>query len=54
MGLFGSSKKKKLQKKYEKVLKEAQDAQRSGDIQKFSAISEEANSILEEIKKLGD
>ena len=50
--LFSKDPKKKLQKQYEEKLLEAQTAQRSGDIQKFSELSAEAEKILEEINKV--
>ena len=50
--LFSKDPTKKLQKQYEQKLLEAQTAQRSGDIQKFSELSADAEKILEEINKV--
>ena len=46
-----SNKKKKLQKKYERLQKEAMLAQRSGDIQKYAELNEQATQVLEEINQ---
>ncbi|MGB0453003.1 MAG: DUF6435 family protein [Bacteriovoracaceae bacterium] len=43
---------KKLQKSYESKMKEAMDAQRNGDIDRFSTLSQEADLILKEIDQL--
>ena len=49
---FSSNPTKKLQKSYEHKLHEAMQAQRNGDIKLYSTLSEEAEKILEEIKKI--
>ena len=51
-GLFKQSPLKKAQKRYQDKLTEAMNAQRSGDIQGFAALSAEAEKILDEIKTL--
>ena len=51
-GLFKTDEKKKLQKQYEKLLEEARDLQRKGDIKGFAVKSEEADAIAEKIKSL--
>ncbi len=49
MGLFGrKSKDAKLQKQYQAKMKEAMEAQRNGDIQKYAALYEEAQEILKQ------
>lgn len=53
MGLFGNSKKKKLKKNYEKLLKEAMLAQRSGNIQKAAELHESATRLSEEMNRQG-
>ena len=40
MIFFKVNKRKKLQKAYEKAMKEAQEAQRSGNIQKLAEVSD--------------
>lgn len=53
MGLFGSSNPaKKLQKKHKKLLKEARDLQRSGDIPAFALKMEEAEKVANQIADL--
>ena len=49
-GLFGGNKEKKLQKQYQAVLKEAMEAQRSGNIRLYSELTEKANTMLAEIE----
>lgn len=51
-GLFKKDPLKRLNKAYDAKLLEARDAQRSGDIQGFAVLSEEANSILKQIQAL--
>ena len=51
-GLFNKNPAAKLEKKYDKLLTEARDLQRSGNIQGFAAKTEEAEAIREEIEKL--
>lgn len=50
--IFGGNKKKQLQKKYEKLLEEARDLQRKGDIQAFALKTEQAENVAKEIEKL--
>ena len=47
--LFKKSKKEKLQAKYEELMKEAMEAQRKGDIDKYSELSAKAEEIAKEI-----
>ena len=49
-GLFGENTTKKLNKRYHALLKEAMEAQRSGDIRLYSELSEKADLILKEIE----
>ena len=51
-GLFGGGEKKKLEKKYQKLLEEARDLQRKGDIKEFARKSVEADKLAEELKNL--
>ncbi len=51
-GFFKSDPKKKLQEKYEKLLYEAMQFQRNGDIKSYSMITAEAEKVHDEIKKL--
>lgn len=44
--------KKKLQKKYEKLLFDAMQFQRNGDIKSYSMITAEAEKVREEIEAL--
>ena len=53
--MFGLLKKdplKKLNTEYMKKLKEGMEAQRSGDIFKYSELSKESDQILQKIKSL--
>ena len=43
---------KKLQKTYERLLKDAMLAQRGGDIKTYSLLTEEAQGIYEQLKAL--
>lgn len=43
---------KKLQKNYERLLKDAMLAQRSGDIKTYSLLTEEAEGVYAQIKAL--
>lgn len=52
--IFKSDPTKKLQKTYEKMLKEAMLAQRSGDIKTYSLITAEAQKVWDEIQSLKD
>lgn len=49
-GLFKKDPVKKLQASYEAKLAEAMAAQRAGDMRLFSALSEQADSLLKEIQ----
>lgn len=54
--MFGLFKKKdeaaQLQKKYEKLMEEARNIQRSGDMKAFALKTAEAETIMDEIVKL--
>lgn len=49
-GLFNSNPIKKLNKRYQALLQEAMEAQRSGDIRLYSELSEKADFVLKEIE----
>ena len=49
LGLFKQDPKKKLNKDYLKLLEEAMQAQRSGDIKSYSLLTEKAEKIKSEI-----
>ena len=51
-GLFKSDPVKKHTKVYEKVLEEAMQAQRAGDIRLYSELSSEADKLYQKIKTL--
>jgi hypothetical protein len=51
-GMFKSDPAKKLKKKHAAKQEEAMQAQRAGDIQKFAALTEEAEKIQAEIEAL--
>ena len=51
--IFGN-KKSRLQKKYERLLEEARDLQRKGDIQAFALKTEQAEKLAKEIETLGN
>ena len=51
-GLFKANPEKKLQMQYQKLLKEAMDFQRNGDIRSYSDKTAEAEAVFEEIKQL--
>ncbi len=51
-GLFKGNEKGQLEKKYKKVLEEARDLQRKGDIKGFALKSEEADKIADRMKDL--
>ena len=50
--LFKKDPKKELQKEYEKLMKDAVDAQRNGDIDRYSTLSAKAEEIAQKIDKL--
>lgn len=50
-GLFGN-KKSTLEKKHKKILQEAMELQRKGDIKAYAVKTEEAKAIEEELKNL--
>jgi hypothetical protein len=43
---------KKLKKQYEKIMKQAVDAQRNGDIKSYSELASKADVLLKKIEKL--
>lgn len=51
-GLLKGNPEKKLQKKYEKLLHDAMQFQRNGDIKSYSMVTAEAEKVREEIEKL--
>jgi hypothetical protein len=51
-GLFKNDPVAKLEKKYDRLLEDARDLQRGGDIQGFAAKTEEAEAVRLEIEKL--
>lgn len=51
-GLFKNDPVKKLEKKYAKMLDEAKDVQRSGDLKKYARLIEEAEKVADEIATL--
>ena len=51
-GLFKKDPQKVLQQQYRSKLEEAMLAQRNGDIKSFSHLSEEAESLLQQIDQL--
>ncbi len=51
-GFLKGSPEKKLQAKYEKLLQEAMQFQRNGDIKSYSMVTAEAEKVREEIEKL--
>ena len=51
-GIFKSDPVVKLEKQYHGILKKAMEAQRSGNIRLYSELSEQAESLLEQINDL--
>ena len=51
-GLFKNDPKKKLQKEYEKLMSEATELQRKGDIQGFAKKSDEAEQVMKKLEAL--
>ena len=51
-GFLKANPEKKLQEKYEKLLLEAMQFQRKGDIKSYSMITAEAEAVKEELDKL--
>ena len=51
-GLFKADPIKKLRKQYDKILQEAMQAQRGGDIRLYSELSTQADQIYQQIKHL--
>lgn len=49
-GFFSDNTAKKLNKRYHSLLQEAMEAQRSGDIRRYSELSEKADLVLREIE----
>lgn len=52
MGWFSTDKKGSLEKKYRKLMEEARDIQRSGDIKAYAIKSDEADQVLKELEAL--
>ena len=52
--IFKKDPKKDLQNKYEKLMKDAVDAQRKGDIETYSILSAKADEIAQEMDALTD
>ena len=51
-GLFKSDPTKKLEKEYAKLLEEAMNAQRNGNIELYGELSQKADNILKEIDEI--
>ncbi|MFB9869318.1 DUF6435 family protein [Vreelandella sulfidaeris] len=51
-GLFKSNPKKKLQQDYERKLQAAMEASRNGDMRANATLTEEAEALLAEIKRI--
>ncbi|TXB61588.1 DUF6435 family protein [Phaeodactylibacter luteus] len=51
-GWFKKDPEKELEKKYEKLMEEAMQIQRSGDIKSFAAKSAEAEAVAQELEQL--
>lgn len=51
---FKSDPTKKLRKQYEEKLEQAMHSQRNGDIEKYSRLTAEAESIMKEIDSIGN
>lgn len=51
-GFFSAKPEKKLQANYEKLLEQAMQFQRKGDIKSYSMITAEAEKIREQIEQL--
>lgn len=49
-GLFSGNSEKKRQKRYQDLLKQAMQAQRSGNIRLYSELSEQAEGVRNEIE----
>jgi hypothetical protein len=52
-GLFKKDPAKQLKEEYAKLLEEARDLQRKGDIKGFAQKSAEAEAVMEKIESLG-
>ena len=52
-GLFKSDPKKKLDQQYKALLEQAMQAQHSGDIRKYSELTEQAENKRKELESLG-
>ena len=50
--LFKKNPEKKLQQKYEQLMKQAIDAQRRGDIEGYSNLSAQADGVAKELDKI--
>ena len=51
-GLFGNSEEKKLEKQYRKLLEEARDIQRKGDMKAFALKTAEAEEVGRKLEAL--
>ena len=51
-GFLKPDPRKKLQQKYEKLLQQAMELQRNGDIKGYSMVTAEAEKVLADIEKL--
>tara|TARA_R110001599_G_scaffold60986_1_gene169473 strand:+ start:395 stop:577 length:183 start_codon:yes stop_codon:yes gene_type:complete len=51
-GLFRKNPLEKLEKSYQSKLQQAMEAQRSGNIQRYAELSEEADGFYQKIKAL--
>ena len=52
--IFKKDPKKELQKEYQKLMKDAVDAQRNGDIETYSILSAKADDVDKELDQLSD
>lgn len=52
LGMFKRDPKKKLQQEYERKLQAAMEASRNGDMRTNATLTEEAEALLAEIKRL--
>jgi hypothetical protein len=50
--LFRSNPTAKLEKQYDRLLKQGMEAQRSGDIRLYSELSKQADEVLKSIDKI--
>ena len=52
IGFLGRNSSKKLDKRYRALLQEAMEAQRSGDIRRYSELSKDADDVLKKIEHI--